>query len=60
MVPSNSLFDDSRLVTLDELEQNYINHVLVKSNGKKSRAAQILGIDKTTLWRKLKRMQGEE
>jgi DNA-binding NtrC family response regulator len=57
---SGTLFDDNHLVTLEELEQNYINHVLNRSNGKKTRAAQILGIDKTTLWRKLKRMQGEE
>lgn len=57
---SGSLFDDGQLVTLEELEQNYINHVLQKARGKKTRAAQILGIDKTTLWRKLKRIQGEE
>ncbi len=57
---SNSVFDENRLVTLEELEQSYINHVLDRSQGKKTRAAQILGIDKTTLWRKLKRMNGED
>jgi DNA-binding NtrC family response regulator len=57
---SGALFDGSKLVTLEELEQSYISHVLSMSQGKKTRAAQILGIDKTTLWRKLKRKSGEE
>lgn len=57
---STAIFDENRLVTLEELEQSYINHVLNKSQGKKTKAAQILGIDKTTLWRKLKRMSDEE
>ena len=52
---NEKLFSASNFVTLEELEQAYINHVLHHAKGKKTRAAQILGIDKTTLWRKLKR-----
>lgn len=42
------------LITLAELETRYIAHVLRQVNGERKRAAEILGIDKTTLWRKLK------
>ena len=56
---NEELFSGVNFVTLDELEQAYISHVLQHSKGKKNRAAQILGIDKTTLWRKLKRTTTE-
>ncbi|MCK4743341.1 MAG: sigma-54-dependent Fis family transcriptional regulator [Sulfuriflexus sp.] len=56
---NEDLFSGTNFVTLDELEQAYISHVLNHSKGKKNRAAQILGIDKTTLWRKLKRIASE-
>ena len=56
---NEELFSGVNFVTLDELEQAYISHVLNHSKGKKNRAAQILGIDKTTLWRKLKRSAAE-
>ena len=56
---NEDLFSGTNFVTLDELEQAYISHVLNHSKGKKNRAAQILGIDKTTLWRKLKRITSE-
>jgi len=56
---NEELFSGVNFVTLDELEQAYISHVLNHSKGKKNRAAQILGIDKTTLWRKLKRSSAE-
>jgi len=49
------VFEDNQLMTLDELEYHYIGHVLKKTDGAKSRAANLLGIDKTTLWRKLRR-----
>jgi DNA-binding NtrC family response regulator len=52
---NEGVFNGSSFVTLDELEQAYISHVLNHSDGKKTHAAQILGIDKTTLWRKLKK-----
>ncbi|WP_232020256.1 sigma-54-dependent transcriptional regulator [Sulfuriflexus mobilis] len=55
---SEGFFDGSSFVTLDELEEAYISHVLSHAKGKKTYAAQILGIDKTTLWRKLKKANG--
>jgi DNA-binding NtrC family response regulator len=48
-------FPESDFVPLEQLEQEYIEHVLEQAGGKKTRAAKILGIDKTTLWRKLRR-----
>ena len=50
-------FPGDELLSLEALEQEYINHVLRQAGGKKTRAAQILGIDKTTLWRKLRRYE---
>jgi two-component system response regulator HydG len=40
-------------LTLDELERAYILEVLTSVSGNKSRAADILGIDRKTLYRKL-------
>jgi len=53
-------FSHREFVSLDELEQEYITHVLKCVGGKKTRAAEVLGIDKTTLWRKLRRYESEE
>jgi DNA-binding NtrC family response regulator len=39
--------------TLKELEQAYIARILEKTSGNKTEAASILGIDRTTLYRKL-------
>jgi DNA-binding NtrC family response regulator len=39
--------------TLDELEKEYIKRVLIETAGNKSRAAEILGLDRKTLYRKL-------
>ena len=54
---SNSLinFSDDSFMSLEQLEEEYINHVLRCFKGKKTKAAKTLGIDKTTLWRKLRR-----
>jgi len=41
--------------TLDEMERRYILEILNSSNKDKTRAAQILGIDLSTLYRKLKK-----
>ncbi len=41
--------------TLAELEARYIRQVLASCGGNKARAAKRLGIDKTTLWRRLKK-----
>ena len=53
-------FSEQEFFSLIELEHEYINHVLKCFKGKKTKAAQILGIDKTTLWRKLRRNDDEE
>jgi len=50
-------FSEQEFVSLIELEQEYINHVLRCCEGRKTRAAKVLGIDKTTLWRKLRRYE---
>jgi DNA-binding NtrC family response regulator len=44
-----------RLPTLEENELDYIRWVLKQASGNKTRAAEILGIDRVSLWRKLKR-----
>jgi DNA-binding protein Fis len=41
--------------TLAEVETEYITNVLASVNGNKTRAAEILGIDRKTLREKLKR-----
>jgi len=40
--------------TLEELEDEYVREVLAEVRGNRSRAAEILGIDRKTLYRKLK------
>lgn len=52
---SSLSFSDDNLMSLEQLEEEYINHVLRCFKGKKTKAAKTLGIDKTTLWRKLRR-----
>jgi len=42
-------------LTLEELEKDYIGHVLELTGGLRARAAQILGIDRASLWRKMKK-----
>lgn len=41
-------------LSLDQLEKEYIKKVLLQVGGNKSRAAEILGLDRKTLYRKLK------
>jgi DNA-binding NtrC family response regulator len=48
-------FRPSEIPTLEEQEKRYIQWVLEKSEGNKTRAARIMGIDRVSLWRKLKR-----
>jgi two-component system response regulator AtoC len=45
--------DPSELVTLEEVERRYVKKVMEAVNGNKVHAARILGIDRTTLYRKL-------
>jgi DNA-binding NtrC family response regulator len=53
---------DSEVPTLEEQEKNYIIWVLDKCEGNKTKAAKIMGIDRVSLWRKMKRygMESEE
>jgi DNA-binding NtrC family response regulator len=39
--------------SLDQLEKEYIRRVLIEANGNKSKAAEMLGLDRKTLYRKL-------
>jgi DNA-binding NtrC family response regulator len=43
-----------RTPTLEEVEKEHIKKVLGQTGGNRQEAAEILGIDRTTLWRKLK------
>ncbi|HMU38333.1 MAG TPA: sigma-54 dependent transcriptional regulator [Pseudomonadota bacterium] len=51
--PSGNLVEDRP--TLAELEQRYVNLVLQQEGGNKKRAAEVLGIDRRTLYRTLER-----
>jgi DNA-binding NtrC family response regulator len=48
---------DSDFPTLEEQEKNYIKWVLDKCNGNKTQAAKLMGIDRVSLWRKIKRFE---
>jgi DNA-binding NtrC family response regulator len=48
--------EGERLPTLEEREVEYIHWVLRHTGGNRTRAADILGIDRVSLWRKLKAM----
>jgi len=43
------------MLTLDEMERRHIHRTLRHLGGNRARAAQCLGIDRKTLWRKLRR-----
>ncbi|KPJ72579.1 Fis family transcriptional regulator [candidate division TA06 bacterium DG_78] len=49
--------DNAEFINLDELEKRYIKEVLKYTQGNKSKAAKILGIHLTSLFRKLKKIQ---
>lgn len=51
---------EGRIPTLDEQEKGYIRWVLKETHGNQTLAAQILGIDRVSLWRKLKRYNLEK
>jgi two-component system response regulator HydG len=50
--------DSTEIVTIDELEHRYVLRVLNILGGNKSRAAQVLGIDRRTLYRKIEKWSG--
>ena len=41
---------------IDEAERNAIESALREANGNRARAAELLGLSSTTLWRKAKRL----
>jgi two-component system response regulator HydG len=47
-------FEPDRIKTLDELSKDYAEKVLEHTGGNRSRAAELLGISRTSLWRILK------
>jgi DNA-binding NtrC family response regulator len=49
--------EQGRFPSLEDQEKAYIQWVLREVDGNRSRAAAILGIDRVSLWRKLKRYQ---
>jgi two-component system response regulator AtoC len=52
---SISSLDPQACLSLEEKEKQYITEILIKTNHNKSLAAEILGLPRTTLWRKMKR-----
>ncbi|WP_027185499.1 sigma-54-dependent transcriptional regulator [Desulfovibrio inopinatus] len=53
----NRVSREEEPITLQENEKRYIAWVLEQTQGNKTQAAQILGIDRASLWRKLKRLE---
>jgi DNA-binding NtrC family response regulator len=51
--------EDESLMSLSELERRHISRVLARTAGNKQAAARLLGIDRTTLQRKLDRYEVE-
>ncbi len=47
------------IASLDDQERKYIEWVLAQTGNNKSKAAELLGIDRVSLWRKLKKYQLE-
>lgn len=52
--------EDGGYSTLEEYEKMYIFRILKKVGGNKTRAAEALGIDRISLWRRLKRYKLED
>lgn len=55
---SERLREEYRERTLEEVENDHIQATLMYTQGQKNRAASILGIERSTLDRKLKKLQG--
>jgi DNA-binding NtrC family response regulator len=56
---TDSLESESDIVSLDELERRHIVRVLELARGNKSRAAELLGLDRRSLYRKISRSDTE-
>ena len=51
--------DTTEVVPMEQVERNYIQRVLTLMGGNKARTAQVLGLDRRTLYRKLERYENE-
>ena len=51
---------DEDMETLEEMGRTYIIKVLKKVNGNKAKASEILGINRTSLWRMIQRLKIQE
>ncbi len=49
--------DNQPLASLDSIAQRYIRYVLDRTDGNKTEAARVLGLDRKTLYRKLKEIE---
>ena len=58
--PGGKRLEPSQFSTLAELEKRHIVKVLEATQGNKSRSAEILGISRAALWRKLKHFKAEK
>src|ERR1700722_4223864 len=54
-----SVEDIGQVMTLDELDRRYITQVLAIVGDNKSKAAELLGLDRRTLYRRLERYEDE-
>ena len=54
--PALARREGPELIALEELERRHIRDILTYCDGNKTRAAEILGIDRVSLWRKVKRL----
>jgi two-component system response regulator HydG len=52
--------DPTEIVTMEELEKRYLLRVFALVGNNKSRAAEVLGIDRRTMYRKLERYAAAE
>ncbi len=59
-LPEQSSDENAEAGALDDLERRHILRVLEQAGGNKTRAAEILGIQRRTLYKKLARMQEEQ
>ncbi len=58
-LPQSASPHDAPLKSLKNTERQYILSVLQQANGNQSKAAEIMGISRVSLWRKLKKYQDE-
>jgi len=50
------LIEDQQFLTLAKMEQQHILKAIKLTKGNKSKAAEVLGISRAALWRKLKQI----